>query len=122
MYSEDRRGYPCISTRMTDDDPSEQLILDKVRAMWEFAATTQFLYLFFDMFGLQEFDVEVPLPPALGCHRQIWNSELTTCVLDFRTRVDRYQRSKVDSVNTTTIVTRIIWKSGNKVHLAWNLE
>jgi hypothetical protein len=46
---------------MTDDDPSEQLILDKVRVMWEFAATTQFLYLFFDMFGLQEFDVEVPL-------------------------------------------------------------
>jgi hypothetical protein len=69
-------------------DPSEQPILDKVRAMWEFAATTQFLYLFFDMFGLQEFDVEVRFPPPCY-HRQIWNSELTSCVADFRTRVDR---------------------------------
>ena len=41
-------------------DPSEQPVLDKIRAMWEFAATTQFLYLFYDMFGLEEFDVEVP--------------------------------------------------------------
>jgi hypothetical protein len=62
-------------------DPSDGTILHKVRAMWEFAATTQFLYLFFDMFGLQEFDVEVRFP--LACyHRQIWNSELTTCVID----------------------------------------
>jgi hypothetical protein len=30
--------------------------------MWEFAATTQFLYLFYDMFGLDEFDVEVNIP------------------------------------------------------------
>jgi hypothetical protein len=41
-------------------DHSEQPVLDKIRAMWEFAATTQFLYLFYDMFGLEEFDVEVP--------------------------------------------------------------
>jgi len=40
-------------------DPTEQPVLDKIRAMWEFAATTQFLYLFYDMFGLEEFDVEV---------------------------------------------------------------
>jgi hypothetical protein len=41
-------------------DPTEPPILDKIRAMWEFAATTQFLYLFYDMFGLDEFDVDVP--------------------------------------------------------------
>jgi len=29
--------------------------------MWEFAAITQFFYLFFDMFGLDDFDVEVPI-------------------------------------------------------------
>jgi len=41
-------------------DSSEPPILDKIRAMWEFAAITQFFYLFFDMFGLEDFDVEVP--------------------------------------------------------------
>jgi hypothetical protein len=40
--------------------PSEDPILDKIRTMWEFAATTQFLYLFYDMYGLDEFDVNVP--------------------------------------------------------------
>jgi hypothetical protein len=41
-------------------DPSEPPLLDKIRAMWEFAAITQFFYMFFDMFGLDDFDVEVP--------------------------------------------------------------
>ena len=40
--------------------PTDPAILDKIRAMWEFAATTQFLYLFYDMYGLNEFDVDVP--------------------------------------------------------------
>lgn len=43
--------------------------------MWEFAAVTQFFYLFFDMFGLEDFDVEVP--PPFPNHRQMENSELT---------------------------------------------
>jgi len=42
-------------------DPSEPTLLDKIRRMWEFASTVQFLYLFFDMFGLEDVDVEVPL-------------------------------------------------------------
>jgi hypothetical protein len=42
-------------------DPSEPPLLDKIRNMWEFAAITQFFYLFFDMFGLEDFDVDVCL-------------------------------------------------------------
>ena len=42
-------------------DPSEPTLLDKIRGMWEFASTIQFLYLFFDMFGLEDVDVEVTL-------------------------------------------------------------
>jgi hypothetical protein len=44
----------------TSDDVSESSLLEKIRNMWEFAATTQFMYLFYDMFQLDEFDVEVP--------------------------------------------------------------
>jgi hypothetical protein len=40
-------------------ESSEPPILDKIRGMWEFVATVQFLYLFYDMFDLEEFDVEV---------------------------------------------------------------
>ena len=43
-------------------DSSEPPILDKIRGMWEFAAVTQFFYLFYDMFGLEDFDVEVRFP------------------------------------------------------------
>jgi len=43
-------------------DSSEPPILDKIRGMWEFAAVTQFFYLFYDMFGLEDFDVEVLIP------------------------------------------------------------
>jgi hypothetical protein len=50
-------------------DPSEPPILDKIRTMWEFAAITQFFYLFFDMFGLEDFDVEVSFPSPH--HRQM---------------------------------------------------
>lgn len=42
-------------------DPSEPPILGKIRNMWEFAAITQFFYMFFDMFGLDDFDVDVCL-------------------------------------------------------------
>jgi hypothetical protein len=48
-------------------DPSESQLLDKIRAMWEFAAISQFFYLFYDMFGLEDFDVDVPFPcPCLS--------------------------------------------------------
>jgi hypothetical protein len=43
-------------------DSSEAPILDRTRGMWEFAAVTQFFYLFYDMFGLEDFDVEVRCP------------------------------------------------------------
>jgi hypothetical protein len=46
-------------------DHTEPPLLDKIRNMWEFAAITQFFYLFFDMFGLDDFDVEVPISPPL---------------------------------------------------------
>jgi hypothetical protein len=53
-------------------EPAEPPLLDKIRSMWEFAAITQFFYLFFDMFGLDDFDVEVPSPlPAYLSYRQI---------------------------------------------------
>jgi len=45
-------------------EPSAAPLLDKIRNMWEFAAITQFFYLFFDMFGLDDFDVEVRIYPA----------------------------------------------------------
>jgi hypothetical protein len=53
-------------------EPAEPPLLDKIRNMWEFAAITQFFYLFFDMFGLEDFDVEVlSLLPTYLSHRQI---------------------------------------------------
>ena len=45
-------------------DPSEPPILDKIRSMWEFAAVTQFFNLFYDMFGMNDFDIYVPNPPT----------------------------------------------------------
>ena len=39
--------------------PSSSTLLDKIRNMWEFAATIQFLYLFYDMYNLNDFDIEV---------------------------------------------------------------
>jgi hypothetical protein len=51
-------------------ESNEPPILDRIRNMWEFAATTQFLYLFYDMFNLEEFDVEV-------ARRQMQNYKLT---------------------------------------------
>ena len=48
-----------VVSDMSEADGTEPPILDRIRDMWEFAATTQFLYLFYDMFGLDEFDVEV---------------------------------------------------------------
>jgi len=45
-------------------EPSEPPILDKIRSMWEFAAVTQFFNLFYYMFGLNDFDIYVPIPHA----------------------------------------------------------
>lgn len=54
-------------------EPSEPPILDKIRSMWEFAAVTQFFNLFYYMFGLNDFDIYVPIPRAKshGLHRQM---------------------------------------------------
>jgi len=41
------------------EEPPESPLLNRIRNMWEFVAIVQFLYLFYDMFNLDDFDVEV---------------------------------------------------------------